>query len=53
MIKLTDFVPLSKRKTVSGRFLIDWTKTIEWVEIPHGNKIVKSVIMENIVIIQL
>ena len=35
MIKLDKFISLSGRKTVSGKFLIAWTKTIEGIEIPH------------------
>ena len=35
MIKLDEFISLSLGKTVSGRFSIDWTKTIEGIKIPH------------------
>ena len=35
MIKLDEYISLSEGKTVSGRFLIDWTKTFEGIKIPH------------------
>ena len=35
MIKLDENISLSEGKTVSGRFLIDWTKTFEGIKIPH------------------
>ena len=35
MIKLNEYISLSEGKTVSGRFSIDWTKTIEGIKIPH------------------
>ena len=35
MIKLNEFISLSEAKTISGRFSIDWTKTIEGIKIPH------------------
>ena len=36
MIKLGDFILFSDKKTVSGRFPIDWTKTFKGIEIAHG-----------------
>ena len=35
MLKLNDFISLSERKTVSGRFSIDWTKTFEGIKRQH------------------
>ena len=35
MIKLDEDISLSERKTVSGRFSIDWTKKFEGIKIPH------------------
>ena len=35
MIKLNEYISLSERKTVSGRFSIDWKKTFEGIKIPH------------------
>ena len=35
MINLNEFISLSEGKTVSGRFLIDWTKTFEGIITPH------------------
>ena len=35
MIQLNEFISLSERKTISGRFSIDWTKTFEGIKIPH------------------
>ena len=35
MMKLDECISLSEGKTVSGRFLIDWTKTFEGVKVPH------------------
>ena len=35
MIKLDEYISLSERKTVSGRFSIDWTKTLEGIKIQH------------------
>ena len=35
MIKLDEYISLSEGKTVSGRFSIDWTKTLEGIKIPH------------------
>ena len=35
MIKLDEFISLSERNTVSGRFSIDWSKTFEGIKIPH------------------
>ena len=35
LIKLDKYISLSKGKTVSGRFSIDWTKTFEGIKIPH------------------
>ena len=35
MIKIEEYISLSKGKTVSGRFSIDWTKTFEGIKIPH------------------
>ena len=35
MIKFEEFISLSEGKTVTGRFSIDWTKTIEGINIPH------------------
>ena len=35
MIKLDEYISLSERKTVSGRFLIGWTKTFEGIKLPH------------------
>ena len=35
MIKLEEYISLAEGKTVSGRFLIDWTKTFEGIKIPH------------------
>ena len=35
MITLDKNIPLSGRETVSGRFLIDWTKTFEGINEPH------------------
>ena len=34
-MKLDEYILLSEAKTVSGRFLIDWTKTFEKLKIPH------------------
>ena len=38
MIKLNDFISLSGKKTVSGRFSTDWTKTFEGIKLPHRNQ---------------
>ena len=38
MIKLDEYISLSERKTVSGRFSIDWTKTFDGIKIPHRNQ---------------
>ena len=35
MTKLDKHILLSERKTVSGRFSIDWTKTFKGIKIPH------------------
>ena len=35
MIKMDEYLSLSEGKTVSARFLIDWTKTYEGIKIPH------------------
>ena len=35
MIKLYKIISLSEGKTVSGRFLIDWTKSFKGIKIPH------------------
>ena len=35
LIKLDKYISLSERKTVSGRFSIDWTKTFEGIKVPH------------------
>ena len=35
MIKLDEYISLSEGKTVSSRFSIDWTETIEGTKIPH------------------
>ena len=35
MMKLDEYISLSERKTVSGKFSIDLTKTIEGIKIPH------------------
>ena len=35
MIKLDEFIYLLERKTFSGRFSVDWTKTIEGIKILH------------------
>ena len=35
MIKLDEYISLSEGKSVSGRFLIYWTKTFEGIKIPH------------------
>ena len=35
MIKLNEYISLSEAKNVSGRFLIEWTKTFEGIKIPH------------------
>ena len=35
MIKLDEYISLSEGKTVSGRFVIDWTKTFERIKLPH------------------
>ena len=37
MIKLDEYISSSEGKSVSGRFLIDWTKTIEGIEKQHRN----------------
>ena len=37
-IKLNEFISLSEGKIVPGRFLIDWTLTVEGKEIPHSKK---------------
>ena len=34
-IKLEYFISLSEGKSMSGRFLIDWSKTSERIEKPH------------------
>ena len=34
-IKLNEYISLSEGKPVSGRFSIDWTKTVEGIKIPH------------------
>ena len=34
-IKLDEYISLSERKTVSGRFSIAWTETFEGIKIPH------------------
>ena len=38
MLKLHEYISLSEGKTVSGRFSIDWTKTIEGIKTPHRKK---------------
>ena len=53
MIKLNEIISLSGRKSVSGRFSIDWTKTFKGIETRHKNKIVYFVIMEENVVIVL
>ena len=35
LMKLNEYISLSEGKTVSGRFSIDWTKTLEGIKIPH------------------
>ena len=35
MIKLEEFISLSEGKTLSGRFLNDWTQTFEGIKIPQ------------------
>ena len=35
MIKVNEFLSLSERKTISGRFPFDWTKSIKRIKIPH------------------
>ena len=35
---MKEFISLSEGKTVSSRFLIDWTKTFEGIKIPHRKK---------------
>ena len=35
MMKLDECISLSERKTASGRFSIDWTKTFEGIKKPH------------------
>ena len=35
MTKLKEYISLSARKTVSGRFSVDWTKILERVKTPH------------------
>ena len=34
-IELNEYISLSEGKTVSGRFLIDWTNTFEGIKIPY------------------
>ena len=38
MIKPNEYISLSEGNTVSGRFSIDWTKTVEVIKIPHGKQ---------------
>ena len=38
MIKLNEFTPLSERKTISGRFSIDCTKSFERIRILHRKR---------------
>ena len=38
MVKLEEYISLSEEKAVSGRFSIDWTKTVERIKIPHRNQ---------------
>ena len=40
MVKLIEFISLSKRKTIRGRVSIDWTETIERIKTPQKNKII-------------
>ena len=35
MIKFDEYISLSQGKTVSGRFLFDWTETFEGIKKPH------------------
>ena len=35
MIKLDEYISLSEVKTVSRRFMIDWSKMFERIKIPH------------------
>ena len=37
-LKLDEKISLSEGKTLSGRFSVDWTKTIEGTKIPHGKQ---------------
>ena len=48
MIKLNEYISLSEGKTVSGRFSIDWTKTIEGVKIPHRKQNCSDCINKNL-----
>ena len=34
-MNLDEYISLSERKSVSGRFSIDWTKTFEGIKIRH------------------
>ena len=38
MTKLNEYKTLSEGKTISGRFSIDWTKTVERIRIPHKKR---------------
>ena len=38
MIKLDEYISLLQIKTVSCRFLIDWTKTFEAIKSPHSKQ---------------
>ena len=56
MIKLNDFMSLSEGGTVSGKFCIDWTKTLEGVKRLHrkvGCLDLKDRIFCNVCIIKL
>ena len=53
IIKRDEYLSLSESKTVSGRFLIDCTKTFEGKKYRIGDKIVQIVIMEKFVVIVL
>ena len=34
-INMNELISQSERKTISGRFTIDWTKSFEGIKIPH------------------
>ena len=53
MIKLNEFLSLSEGKTISSRFLIDWTKSIERIKIPYRSQDDRNVKTKLFVVIVL